>query len=334
MAQNITYNSLPEDAGQRLDTVLARTLGVSRTRVAALCKDGRVLLGGARPVKPSWSVRPGDFFTLPELEEAPRGSSAAAESIPLSVLFEDKSLLVVDKPAGMVVHPAPGHRTGTLVNALLGYINGPPDTRLDLLRPGIVHRLDKDTSGLLVVARTFEAHQNLSEQIKARRMSRVYLCLSWGHWPQREGTIDEPIGRSHANRKKMAVQTTDSGRTAVTQYRVMESFSVAELVEATLQTGRTHQIRVHFSHRGHPVVGDPLYGGRQAAAAMYSGNQRQAVRHLLELCGRQALHAHSLSFCHPLTGEKMRFTSPLPADFDSLLQYLREPWTEQGPDNE
>ena len=318
-----------QDAGRRLDVVLARLLGVSRSRATAHCRKGLVLrVSSGKPAKPSTPVTVGERFTFPSLEVSPRGSKALSESIPLDIVFEDESLLVVNKPAGMVVHPAPGHYSGTLVNALLGHLDRELDPRLDRLRPGIVHRLDKDTSGLLVVAKTFTAQQQLGEQIKERRAVRTYLCLTWGRWSPTEGTISEPVGRSHRNRKKMAVVPA-AGRSSATRYRVLESYDVAELVDVTLDTGRTHQIRVHFSYRGHPVVGDPLYGGCSTAlrALGSSSDRRLRVKTLLKTCPRQALHAVKLSFDHPATGERMTFSTPLPADIEAALGILKQPWS-------
>jgi 23S rRNA pseudouridine1911/1915/1917 synthase len=316
-----------EETGQRLDLFLSRRLGISRSRVTALCKKGLVLrVESQKSAKPSTPVSEGDKFSLPPLEDSPRGSSALSENIPLDIVFEDEQLLVVDKPAGMVVHPAPGHYSGTLVNALLGHLGRKIDPDLDRLRPGIVHRLDKETSGLLVVAKTFTAHQHLSEQIKKRHAVRTYFCLSWGHWPARQDTISGPLGRCSRNRKKMAVAPV-TGRPATTGYQVLESYDVAELVEVTLHTGRTHQIRVHFSFRGHPVVGDPLYGGRSTVirALGSTGERRLKIKALLEACSRQALHATRLAFDHPCTGEKMTFTSPLPDDIEAALTILKQP---------
>jgi len=321
-----------EESGRRLDVVLARRLGVSRSRAAEACRRGLVSRRRTgRPAKPSTAVKAGEFFSCPRLEDSPRSSKARSEDLPLDIIFEDESLLVVDKPAGMVVHPAPGHYSGTLVNALLGHLGRDLDPGLDRLRPGIVHRLDKDTSGLLVVAKTFSAHQSLSEQIKERRAVRTYLCLSWGHWPAAEGRISEALGRSQRNRKKMAVAPA-AGRPAETRYRVLESYDVAELVEVTLQTGRTHQIRVHFSYRGHPIVGDPLYGGRSTAVSALgsSGDRRSRIRTLLGICGRQALHAARLTFDHPASGKSLTFSSPLPADIEAALVVLKLPWSENS----
>ena len=319
--EEIKFEATAGDEGERLDLVLARGLGISRSRAAAILKSGKVRGTGIKAAKPSTIVRAGEIFTLPEPEESPRGARATAENIPLAVLYEDEHLIVIDKPAGMVVHPAPGHYSGTLVNALLAHINNQPDSRLEALRPGIVHRLDKDTSGLLVVARTFEAHLNLSEQIKNRQASRIYLAISCGHWPKREDTIDAPIGRSRKNRQKMSV-SADGGREAITSYRVLQSFSIAELVQVRLLTGRTHQIRVHFAYRGHPVLGDPLYGGRVVLLKGFNSSHPHLVSELLGAGRRQALHAAELSFTHPFTGEKMHFSSPLPSDMNDLLQIL------------
>jgi len=320
----IKYKTIAEDEGERLDVVLAKRLGISRTRMAALLKSGAVTSESKKNLKPSTIARAGEIFTLPTPEKCPRGTRVIPENIPLNILFEDQHLLVVDKPAGMVVHPAPGHYSGTLVNALLAHINTALDPRLEALRPGIVHRLDKDTSGLLVVAKTFEAHTQLSEQIKNRKASRIYLALSCGHWPKMEDTIAAPVGRCRTNRKKMAV-LAKGGQEAVTVYHVLQSFAVAELVEVHLQTGRTHQIRIHFAHCGHPVLGDPLYGGRKVFLRGFTGSHPRMVRALLASSTRQALHASRLSFNHPLTGERMQFTSPLPDDFKTLLQILSQP---------
>ncbi|MBN2288975.1 MAG: RluA family pseudouridine synthase, partial [Candidatus Glassbacteria bacterium] len=316
-----------KESGLRLDVFLARRMGVSRSRAATHCRKGLVLKADSgRPAKPSTVVASGEKYSFTPFEDSPRGSEARIESIPLDIVFEDESLLVVDKPAGMVVHPAPGHYSGTLVNALLGHLGRELDPHFDRLRPGIVHRLDKDTSGLLVVAKTFTAHQRLSEQIKTRRADRTYLCLSWGHWSLREDTISEPIDRCSRNRKKMAVSPV-SGRLAATSYRVRESYDLAELVEVKLHTGRTHQIRVHFSFRGHPVLGDPLYGGRANAlrALGSSGERKSRIKALLAACPRQALHAAGLSFDHPVTGKRVGFSSSLPSDIEDALRILRLP---------
>ncbi|MEA1996220.1 MAG: RluA family pseudouridine synthase [Gemmatimonadota bacterium] len=325
------YTATAEDEGARCDVLLAGKLEISRTRAAALLKNGKILKGenGAAatvPVKPSSIVRPGDTFNLPRLEKSPRAAlKAVPEDIPLDIIYEDSELLVVNKPWGMVVHPAPGHYTGTLVNALLSHINTPLDSRLEARRPGIVHRLDKDTSGLLVVAKTFESQTGLSEQIRNRTASRIYLALSLGHWSLREGIIESRIGRGRHNRKKMAVLSSQDAREAVTGYRVLKSYSVAELVEVRLHTGRTHQIRVHFAHKGHPVLGDTLYGGKTVALRGYKSSHPRLVQALLGSTDRQALHAARLSFEHPGTGQRLSFECPVPADMEQLLHILENP---------
>ncbi len=317
------YKALQSDAGRRLDVVLAGALGLSRSRVSELCKSGQVSLESGRTVKASWSVSAGETFSLPQLAPVLSGQTAAPEDIPLSVVYEDSHLLVIDKPAGMVVHPAPGHRGGTLVNALIWRFNRSLDPRMDCQRPGIVHRLDKNTSGLLVVARTFEALNSLSGQIRTRQMSRLYMCLSWGRWPEREGVLEGALGRSRGDRKKITVKRV-GGREAITHYCVLESYGgLAELVRVRLETGRTHQIRVHFAHRGHPVLGDPEYGGRTSAMAGFAGERRALMRSLLDTIDRQALHAFHLEFFHPADGRVMSFESPLPEDVQKTLALLR-----------
>ena len=227
----------------------------------------------------------------------------------------------------MVVHPAPGHGSGTLVNAVLGHLGKENiDSRLGATRPGIVHRLDKDTSGLIVVAKTLNAHGSLAEQIRERQAKRIYHCLCWGHWPERNGTIVGNIDRHPKNRKKMTLVEEDRGRYAETDYNVLESFEMVEYVEVSLKTGRTHQIRVHFSAHGHPVLGDPEYGGRKKAVSgmAHTPERKFIASSLLETCKRQALHAARLSFNHPISGEKLEFSSPLPQDMNELLAILRE----------
>ena len=315
------YTTGPHDSGRRLDVVIAGALDISRTRAAALIREGAVGSPVGARLKPSTIVAGGEVFLLPELEESPRTGSLLPEDIPLAVVYEDGQLLVVDKPAGMVVHPAAGHWQGTLANAVAARISS-GDSDLDPVRPGIVHRLDKDTSGLIVVAKTFSAHEKLSAQIKSRSVVRSYLALTLGHWPQAEGIIEASLGRSLSSRKKIAVVAT-GGRRAVTRYRVLESFSAAELVEVRLETGRTHQIRVHFSHAGHPVLGDPLYGGAKSALSGIFPAHRLCVQRAIETCGRQALHACRLSFVHPASGERLDFTSVPPQDFERALALLR-----------
>ena len=309
------------DAGRRLDVVVAGALGISRTRAAALIREGAVLARPPARLKPSTPVAVGDVFALPAVDDTPRSDSLVPEDLPLAVVYEDDSLLVVDKPAGMVVHPAAGHLRGTLANAIAARISI-AGSGLDPVRPGIVHRLDRGTSGLIVVAKTFSAHQKLAAQIKSRSAGRTYLALTLGHWLAVEGTIDAPLGRSPSDRKKMTV-TGSRSRPAVTHYRVTESYPAAELVQVRLETGRTHQIRVHFSHSGHPVLGDSLYGGGKSAISGVSTKYKLIVQRAIEACGRQALHACRLSFEHPVSGERLDFTSGLPQDFEKALAVLR-----------
>lgn len=315
-------------SGCRLDSVLSEYLGISRNRAARMIGDGEVLNSAGKAVKASLKLEPGDIIYYSSPGPASAGlQSAIPEAINLNIVFEDEQLLVIDKPVGMVVHPAPGHHKGTLVNAILGYLGEDKiDSRFDSARPGIVHRLDKDTSGLIVVAKTLDAHTSLAEQIRERKAKRIYHCLCWGHWPERSGKIVGNIDRNPKNRKKMALVDDDKGRFAETDYNVLESFDMVEYVEVSLRTGRTHQIRVHFSAHGHPVLGDPEYGGRKKAAngIAHTPERSLMAARLLKACNRQALHAARLSFSHPLNGEKLQFNSPLPRDMNELLEILRE----------
>ncbi len=297
--------------GQRVDkalAVLAAELhpGLSRARVQALMAEGHIKLGGKDFRDASRKAKAGDAFeiTLP----APEKAEPEAQAMDLAIAYEDKDLIVIDKPAGLVVHPAPGNRDGTLVNALLAHCGKSLSGIGGVARPGIVHRLDKDTTGLMVVAKNDAAHQALAAQFADRRLSRTYQALVWGVPVPTRGAVDAPIGRSARDRKKMAV--TGKGRSALTHYRVLKDFGFASLVECTLTTGRTHQIRVHMAHIGHPVVGDQVYGkGRSAKGA-------EALRAF----PRQALHAVSLRFLHPRTEETMTFKSALPKDMVKLVK--------------
>jgi 23S rRNA pseudouridine1911/1915/1917 synthase len=318
----ISYTASAGDDGQRLDVFLAAALDISRSRVAALLKDGLVSGGSGKKLKASYPVAGGETFTLPRPEQSPRSNTLVPEDIPLDIVYEDNSVLVINKPAGMVVHPAPGHRTGTLANAVSSHISESDDERFDPLRPGIIHRLDKATSGLLVVARTFDAHRKLQADLKERKISRIYLAITLGHWHETQGTLDAPLGRSTRDRKKITV--SESGREATTDYTVLESFIPAELLEVRLRTGRTHQIRVHFAHGGHPVLGDPDYGGREGALKGHDPRHWEILKQALDLIPRQALHAHRLAFNHPVSGEKLDFTAPPPQDFRAVLELLRD----------
>jgi 23S rRNA pseudouridine1911/1915/1917 synthase len=319
------YDGAPE----RLDRALAGAWSdLSRSRLQALIRDGRVAVNGAAIVDPNQKLSAGAAVTLDlpaAIAPEPRG-----EAIALHVVFEDDELIVLDKPAGLVVHPAAGHETGTLVNALIAHCGDSLSGIGGVKRPGIVHRLDKDTSGLLVVAKTDRAHQSLAEQFadhgRTGSLERAYCALVWGVPERRRGTIAAALGRSSHNREKMAVVSVERGRHAITHYELEETLpprspeAIASLVRCQLETGRTHQIRVHLAHIGHPLLGDAVYGsGFKTKANRLSDLQRAALAAL----GRQALHAAILGFEHPRTGENLRFESPLPEDMATLLETLR-----------
>ena len=285
---------------ERLDRFLAdRNTGLSRSRLHSLIAEGMVTLNGAAG-RPSQRVRAGDRVTL--IVPAPRVADVSPQPIPLTVVYQDAELIVVDKPAGLSVHPGPGHPDGTLVNALLALC---PDIQGvgGVIRPGIVHRLDKDTSGLIVVAKTEAVHRSLSEQIKARKVDKGYLALAVGVPDPPQGRIDAPISRDPRHRKRMAVVL--GGRDSRTAYRVLERIAGYSLLELDLETGRTHQIRVHLAYLGHPLLGDGVYGKRSP---------------LLE---RHFLHAHRLGFQHPLSGETLELRSELPPDLAQVVEELR-----------
>jgi 23S rRNA pseudouridine1911/1915/1917 synthase len=309
---------LPETpGGQRLDQALAAALPqYSRSRIVSWIHDGQVLLDGVPP-KPRALVFGGEHVVVSA--RLPRDERVLAEAIPIEVAYEDASVLVVNKPVGLVVHPGAGNPTHTLQNALLGF-----DPRLATVpRAGIVHRLDKDTSGLLVVARTIEAHAALVEQLRERDVTREYVALCVGRLTG-GGTVDQPIGRHRTDRLRMAIRP--DGREAVTHYRLAERFAAHTLLRVALETGRTHQIRVHLAHIGHPLVGDPLYGGRRQLTA---GND-PAVKAALAAFRRQALHAARLQFAHPITAKDIDVEAPIPADFAALLQALRSAGPEEA----
>jgi 23S rRNA pseudouridine1911/1915/1917 synthase len=308
-----------EATGTRLDLFLTdKKKDLSRSRIQKLISDQNILVNG-RPIKPSYKIKGQETITIevPPLEEL----SLEPENIPLDIIYEDSDLLVVNKKAGMVVHPALGNYSHTLVNALLFHckdlsgING-------VLRPGIVHRLDKNTSGLLVVAKNDFAHQGLAEQIKKRTLLREYAAIVWGHMPSDNGVIREPIGRSTRDGKKMAVSRL-RGRESLTEYQVSERFDLCDLLSIRLKTGRTHQIRVHLSYLNHPVLGDPDYGGRQKWIKGIHDKHRPFAQKLLALIDRQALHAKKLGFTHPRTEEYKEFESSLPEDIQNVLNLIR-----------
>lgn len=304
MQKKITLTVPAEMPAVRLDVFLSdRIDDITRSRIKQLIDDGSVLLNGCK-TKSGTKVKCGDSVDVivPELKEP----EILPEDIPLDIVYEDNDMLVVNKPQGMVVHPAAGNYTGTLVNALMHYC---PDSLSGIngeKRPGILHRIDKDTSGLLLVAKNDTAHRGLAEQIKEHSLTRAYKALVHGNFKADSGRIDLPIGRHPSDRKKMAV-TYNHSRSAVTNYRVLERFDGYSLVECILETGRTHQIRVHMSHLGHPIACDPVYGVKKETLS----------------ADGQLLHAYKVGFIHPRTGKYMEFTSELPDYFEKILKKLR-----------
>ncbi len=319
----------PDAAGERLDRHLAAAVpALSRSRIQSLIAEGRVQVNGRVPSRPGQKLKGGERIAI--ALPPPEPAAPEPEAIALSILHEDEHLIVIDKPPGMVVHPAPGRERGTLVNALLHHCGDSLSGIGGVRRPGIVHRLDQDTGGVMVVAKTDAAHRALAEQFAAHgrdgRLLRRYHALVWGHPPPGRGVIEAPIGRHPRDRLRMAVVTPEKGREAITRYRTLERFHdekgrpLAALVECELETGRTHQIRVHMAHIRHPVMGDPLYATGFAASAQ---RLPAPAREALAALGRQALHASVLGFVHPVTGERMVFESPLPEDMARLLKALR-----------
>ena len=308
------------DAGRRLDQLLAAALpALSRSRLKALILEGRVACAGAVLSEPSRRVKPGERFLVTVPPAAP--AVPQAQAMPLEILFEDAHLVVIVKPAGLTVHPAPGNLDRTLVNALIAHCGASLSGIGGVARPGIVHRLDKDTSGVMVVAKTDAAHAALTAQFQSRSIERAYLALVWGAPRPASGRIEGAIGRSPRDRKKMAVLRR-GGRAAATRYRTIRAFgTVASLVECRLETGRTHQIRVHMAHLGHPLVGDPVYGRARHRTAP---DLPAGARRMLDGFRRQALHAAVLGFDHPAGGRRLRFEAPIPAEFANLLNSLEE----------
>jgi 23S rRNA pseudouridine1911/1915/1917 synthase len=323
-SQTLSATVSPDEAGLRADLYLARRFPeVSRARFKALIAKGHVRVEGRSLADPSLHLKAGQSIEadIPPPEPA----LPQARAIPLDVVYEDAHCIVIDKPPGLVVHPAAGHRDDTLVNALIAHCGKSLSGINGVERPGIVHRLDKDTSGLLVAAKTDAAHRGLSRQFAAHgrdgRLERAYLAIVWGVPERRKGMIEAGLARGTANRQKIAVSRGARARHAVTHYEVKESFGAASLIECRLETGRTHQIRVHLAHASHPLLGDATYG-----KGFMSSTRRLApkARDALAVLGRQALHAAFLGFEHPVTGKKLRFVSKPPADFAALLAALRE----------
>ena len=293
---------LPDRADERVDACIARLVSdVSRSAAQRLCEDGQVLLNGA-PAKKNVRVAPGDVLelTLPE----PQPTQAQAEDIPLDVAYEDADVIVINKPKGLVVHPAAGHWEGTLVNALLHHCKDSLSGVGGALRPGIVHRIDKDTSGLLIVAKNDFAHQKLAAQLQDHTLARTYVCIVCGNLREDAGTVNAPIARDKNDRKKMAVRP--DGKPAVTHWQVLARYPGYTYVQCRLETGRTHQIRVHMASLGHPILGDTVYGHKKPELGQNT----------------QCLHAKELTFRHPRTDEPVTVTCPLPEEFERVLQVL------------
>ena len=311
--QAILLTVAEPDQGSRLDQFLAGRTEFSRARLGRWLKSGQVLVND-RPRPASYRVRPGDRVSL--TVPPPEPSGLAPEALPLDILYEDQDIILVNKPPGLVVHPAPGHREGTLLNALVHHC---PDLAAvgDLSRPGLVHRLDKDTSGVLVAAKTALAHAHLVHQFHDREVEKTYVALVWGRFDQKAGTIDQQIGRHPAARQKMSAHPR-RGKPAVTYWRVVQEYpGPLTLLELSPKTGRTHQLRVHLAMLGHPVVGDATYGG---GAARLKGNPR--LQGLRPLVSRQLLHARSLRLTHPRSGETISGEAHLPEDFQAVIHFL------------
>ncbi len=314
----------PKQSKERLDVYLtAHVENATRNKVQEAIKSGEILVNG-KPVKPSYVILPNDLISI-NLNR-PDPPEVKAEKIPLDIIYEDDYLLVVNKPAGMVTHPAYKNYSGTMVNALmhhsekLSQLHAEEDEEFTIARPGIVHRLDKDTSGLLVVAKDETTHQKLAKQFAAKTSEREYQAIVWGKFKKKKDIIEAPLGRSKRDRKKVAV--VPGGKHAVTEYEVLEQFDYLALVRLHLRTGRTHQIRVHLAHIHHPVFGDETYGGREIGAGGVEGKKKAEAKNLLALMPRQALHARMLGFVHPATKQMMRFECDLPKDMKAVLSEL------------
>jgi RluA family pseudouridine synthase len=346
---NVVEIVVPDDytGAHRLDKYLTRFYPkASRTQIQRSIKKGHVRVN-EQPAKKSATVEPGDRIVFRLIRKPPM--QAEPEPIPLEIAYEDEDLLVVHKPAGMVVHPAPGHRSGTLVNALLHHVDGtsvaadaesvpaddetvglsmvnalPEDPNHPVVRPGIVHRLDKGTSGLLVVAKRDWVHRELAAQFKAHTVERRYRALVWGHLDPPSGTITGAIGRDPHHRQRMAVVPPEKGKSATTHYETVELLAHASVVRFQLETGRTHQIRVHASHENHPLFGDPKYGGDHVRYGTQGGSRKRFIERLLATLDRPALHAERLGFVHPRSNEAMRFEADLPEDMQYVLNRLRD----------
>lgn len=314
------------DPGQsmlRIDKYLAARLeGVSRTRVQAAAQAGNILVND-QPVKPNFRIRPHDIIQI-LLPNPPREIELIPQDIPIEIIYEDEDLIVVNKRAGMVVHPAYGNYSGTLMNALMYHFRDLPLFQTGEIRPGLVHRIDKNTSGLLVIAKSEYAHNRLARQFFNRTTGRRYIALVWGTPDPPEGTITGNVGRNIRDRKIMQVFPDGSqGKHAVTHYTVTEQLGYVSLIECRLETGRTHQIRVHMAYSGHPIFNDEEYGGDRILKGTTFTKYQQFVRNCFEILPRQALHAKTLAFDHPVTGERLSFDSPLPEDMSAVIEKWR-----------
>lgn len=324
--KRLSFTVNPNQRRERLDKFLTQQIAdLSRARIQELISSGKITVDG-KTVKASHLISPGEAIEVIVLKRPM--PEMLAEDIPLRIIYEDEFLAVIDKTAGMVVHPAFANYSGTLANALLFHFDKLSGTGGED-RPGIVHRLDKDTSGLLVVAKNDQTHAALAEQFRAKSAEREYHGVVWGHLRPRRGRVETFLRRSAKDRTRIVVDKKE-GRWAVTNYEVLEEFAFSSLVRLRLETGRTHQIRVHLAHLGHPIFGDPAYGGRsRQAAALAKKEERALAAQLLEVMPRQVLHARSLGFIHPQTGKKMYFESALPDDIAQLLKLLREGVSDQ-----
>lgn len=322
--ESLEFVVTPEEAGARLDKFLAaQGADLSRTRIKNLMIDGQVLLNGAVCDSPAQKLKADDVIqiSVPEAVD----DTPIAEDIPLDIVYEDDALIVINKPVGLVVHAGAGHHDGTLVNALLHHCGDTLSGIGGVKRPGIVHRLDKDTSGLMLVAKTDKAHKELSAQLADRTLHRRYKALVWGAPVPIKGVVDAPIGRHPSHRQKMSI-IHRNGREARTQYMLVEQWGPVSMVECTLETGRTHQVRVHMAHIGHPLLGDPLYGlarNGQTSRLKKGGLAEELWDQVIDF-PRQALHAAEIAFIHPLTDEEMWFESDLPDDMQALISILNQ----------
>ena len=317
--EHFRFTADPGQTTLRVDKFLINKLeDTSRSRIQAAANAGNILANDA-PVKPNYRVKPGDVVSV-VLPHPPRKIELIPENIPLHIVYEDEDLLVVNKPAGLVVHPGYGNYTGTLVNALMYHLQDNPLFRSGDERPGLVHRIDKNTSGLLVVAKNDLALNKLASQFFHKTSKRTYHALVWGDMKEEEGTIHGHIGRNPKNRKQMHVfPDGDQGKEAITHFRVLERLGYVNLVECRLETGRTHQIRVHFQYKAHPLFNDPEYGGDRILRGTTFTKYKQFVQNCFDLLPGQALHAKTLGFVHPKTGQDMLFEAPLPEGLSAVL---------------